>query len=265
MSPAELSFREGRLADCLQALQAEVRSASADPKKRIFLAQLLMILGQWDRALTQLNVIRELDAGALPMVTAYQSAIECELLRAQVFTGVRSPLIFGDPEPWIAALLSALSLEGAGRLAEAAAVRARALDEAPPSAGSVNGDAFSWIADADTRLGPVLEVLLNGAYYWVPVHRIKSVSIEKPTDARDLVWLPAQFTWTNEGQAMGFIPSRYPGSESGPDDAIRLGRRTDWQPVAEGVDHGLGQRLLATDQGEYGLLEVREIILDVAS
>jgi type VI secretion system protein ImpE len=265
MNPAELSFREGRLADCLQALQADVRSASADPKKRIFLVQLLMILGQWDRALTQLSVIRELDASALPMVAAYRSAIECEVLRAQVFTGARSPLIFGDPEPWIAALLSALSLEGAGRLAEAAAVRARALDEAPPSGGTVNGHVFSWIADADTRLGPVMEVLLNGAYYWVPVHRIKSVSIEAPTDARDLVWLPARFTWTNEGEAMGFIPSRYPGSESSPDDAIRMGRRTDWQPVAEGVDHGLGQRLLATDQGEYGLLEVREILLDIAS
>jgi type VI secretion system protein ImpE len=261
MSQAEESFRAGRLAECLQALQSEVRSASADPKRRIFLAQLLMILGQWDRALTQLNVIRDLDSSALPMVTAYRSAIECELLRAQVFKGNRSPLVFGDPEPWIAALLSALTLDGNGQYAEAAAVRSQALEDAPASSGTINGNDFTWLADADMRLGPVLEVLLNGAYYWVPVHRIKSVVVEAPSDARDLVWMPAHFTWTNEGEALGFIPTRYPGSELNEDDAIRMARRTEWRPVGEGVDNGLGQRLLATDAAEYGLLEVREILL----
>jgi type VI secretion system protein ImpE len=264
MSQAEQSFRAGRLAECLQELQSEVRSASADPKRRIFLAQLLMIMGQWDRALTQLSVIRDLDASALPMVTAYRSAIECEVLRAQVFNGARSPLVFGDPEPWIAALLSALTLQARGETAEAVAVRSRALEEAPASAGTINGKAFAWIADADLRLGPVLEVLLNGAYYWVPMHRIKSVVIEAPSDARDLVWLPAHFTWINEGEALGFIPTRYPGSELSEDDAIRLARRTEWRPISEGVDSGLGQRLLATDSEEYGLLEVREILLEPA-
>jgi type VI secretion system protein ImpE len=187
------------------------------------------------------------------------------MFRARVFAGERSPLVFGEPEPWIAQLLSALALENQGKFAEAAEIRARALEDAPATSGTLNGTAFEWIADSDTRLGPIIEVLLNGTYYWVPVHRVARVAIEAPSDARDLVWLPAQFTWTNQGEAMGFVPARYPGSESIDDDLIRMARRTEWKEMAPEVFHGLGQRLIATDAAEYGLLEVREIVLSPAS
>ena len=105
----------------------------------------------------------------------------------------------------------------------------------------------------------MFEVLLNGAYYWVPAHRVQQIKLDPPADARDLIWMPAQFTWSNEGEAVGFIPSRYPGSEASADDAIRMSRKTEWRELAESSYAGLGQRLLATDAGEYSLLEVREI------
>jgi type VI secretion system protein ImpE len=261
MDRAEASFRAGNLAASLQELQIDIRQHSADPKRRIFLAQLLMLLGQWDRAITQLNVIGELDSAALPMARAYRSAIECEQIRRKVFAGERSPLLFGEPEPWIAQLLSALSLEGQGKFADAQQLRTLALEAAPATGGTLNGKAFEWIGDSDTRLGPIFEVLLNGAYYWVPVHRVRSIAIEAPADARDLVWLPARFMWTNEGEAMGFIPTRYPGSEAIDDDAIRMSRRTEWKEIAAGAYQGLGQRLYSTDEDECGVLEVREILL----
>ncbi len=261
MSRAEESFRAGNLAACLQELQTEIRQNAADLKRRIFLAQLLMVLGQWERAVTQLNVIGEMDSAALPMARAYRSAIECEMLRSRVFAGRSSPLVFGDPEPWIALLISALSLEGRGQYSEAANVRAKAMEDAPAAGGTLNGEAFEWIADSDSRLGPVFEVLLNGAYYWVPVHRVLKITIEAPSDARDLVWLPAQFTWSNQGEAMGFIPVRYAGSDASEDDSIRLARKTEWKEVAPEIFQGIGQRLIVTDANEYGLLEVREIAL----
>lgn len=259
MGKAEESFRAGRLAAALDELQAEVRQKPADAKLRIFLAQLLMMVGQWERAVTQLSVIGEMDASALPMARAYRSAIDCELLRKEVFSGRRSPLLFGDPEPWIAGMLKALVLEGEGRAADAAALRAESCEAAPTSAGTLNGEAFEWLADADSRLGPMFEVLLNGAYYWVPVHRVQKIAFEAPSDARDLIWMPAQFTWSNAGEAVGFIPVRYPGSEASEDELIRMSRKTEWRELADSSYAGLGQRLLTTDAGEYPLLEVREI------
>lgn len=261
MADAEARLRAGDIAGCLTELQAEVRHHPAEAKLRVFLSQALMLSGDWDRAVTQLSVAAELDAAAIPMAHSYRAAIQCEKLRASVFRGERSPLIFGQPEPWIALLVQALAALRAGRTAEAAGVRSEAFEAAPVTGGALNGIEFEWIADADSRLGPVLEVLLAGAYYWVPFHRVSRIVIEPPADLRDLVWLPAQFTWTNGGEAMGLIPSRYPGSESAQDDSLRLSRKTDWVAVGEGAYAGIGQRVLATSAADIPLLEVREIAM----
>jgi type VI secretion system protein ImpE len=168
-------------------------------------------------------------------------------------------LVLGDPPSWIALLLQALASSGQGRTKEAADLRARAMEDAEATPGTLNGAAFEWLADADSRLGPVLEVLLNGAYYWVPMARIRRIEFEKPEDVRDLVWLPAQFTWTNDGQAMGLVPVRYPGSELATDDALRMSRKTQWSEIADGEFAGLGQRVLTSSADELGLLEIRSI------
>ena len=141
-------------------------------------------------------------------------------------------------------------------------VRAEAFDEAPATAGTWNGSRFEWIADADSRLGPVLEVMLTSGYYWVPLHRIRRIHVDAPTDLRDVVWMPAQFTWANGGEAIGLIPTRYVGSETSPDARIRLSRMTQWAEPSPGVYMGEGQRLLATDAGEYALMDTRVVELD---
>jgi type VI secretion system protein ImpE len=261
VSAAEEKLRAGDLSACLADLQAEVRRNPAEARPRIFLAQLLMVLGEWDRALTQLSVIAEMDAGTIPMTRAYATAIQCERLRVSVIKGERSPLIFGDPEPWLALVVQGLAALAAGRTDQADTLRAEAFDAAPATVGSLNGTEFEWIADADSRLGPILEVLLNGAYYWVPFHRIAAIEFEAPADLRDLVWLPAQFTWANGGEAVGFIPTRYAGTETAEDSALRLSRKTEWALIGTEAFAGRGQRVLATSADEVPLLEVRELRL----
>lgn len=261
MTSAEEKLRAGDLSACLTDLQAQVRRNPAEPKSRIFLAQLFMVLGDWERAVTQLNVVSEMDASAIPMTRAYAAAIQCERLRASVLKAERSPLIFGDPEDWLALLVQALAAVAAGRGEQADEIRAKAFEAAPVTAGSLNGAEFEWIADADSRLGPILEVLLNGAYYWVPFNRIAAIRFEPPSDLRDLVWLPAQFTWANGGEAVGFIPTRYSGTETAEDSALRLARKTEWQQIGSDAFAGRGQRVLATSADEVPLLEVRELLL----
>jgi len=228
----------------------------------VFLFQLLAVLGRWEKAMTQLNVLGELDSSTLPMVRTYRETLRCEALRAQVFAGQRSPLIFGDPVQWLALLFEALRLTAAGHHAQAQTIRQQAFEAAPATPGALDGQPFVWIADADTRLGPVVEAIINGRYYWVPFQRIRAIQLEAPADLRDLVWMPAQFIWRNGGETVGFIPSRYPDSEASSDPAIQLGRKTEWQEYEGDAFLGLGQRLLATDGGECPLLEIRSITLD---
>lgn len=278
---AQELLASGDLAGALAALKDTVRKDPSNAKHRVFLFQLLSVLGDWPRALTQLETAGELDAATLPMVQTYREVLQCEALRADIFAGKRAPLVMGDPEPWLALLLEALRLDAQGAHGQAADARAQAFEAAPASTGTIDGTPFAWIADADQRLGPVLEAVVNGRYYWIPFHRIAGIAVEPPADLRDTVWTPATFTWGNGGQAVGMIPTRYSGTtgaatakaggnggngsngggDSGDrgDSGLLLSRRTEWQ---ESPPAGFGQRMLATDGADYALMDTRQIHID---
>lgn len=258
---AEQCLQQGDLAGALAALQQQVKKNPADAKLRTFLFQLLAVMGQWQRALTQLNVAGDLDASTLAMVQTYREALRCEVLRKEVFAGLKSPLIFGQPEQWIALLLESLKLTAQQQYEKATELRNQAFDLAPISSGTLNGEAFTWLADADVRLGPMLEAIINGQYYWLPIKQIQTLQLEPPADLRDVVWMPAQFVWQNGGEAVGLIPTRYVDSDTASDHALALARKTEWQELSQELFIGLGQRLLSTDNNEYALMDVREIII----
>jgi len=260
MEPRDL-LREGRLDEALKALQNQIRKNPADAKLRVFLFQLLCVVGDWDRALTQLNVATEMDPSHVVMGHVYRPALSCEALRAEIFAGSRSPLVFGEPDEWVGWMVQANAMGAEGHFEASQELRGRALDAAPATEGQINGQPFQWIADTDSRLGPLLEAIINGRYFWVPFTAIRQIVMEEPADLRDLVWLPAQFTWANGGTAFGLIPARYPGSEESDDPGIRLARKTEWVAREGELYLGLGQRVLATDEGDHPLLQIREITL----
>jgi type VI secretion system protein ImpE len=262
MSTIEEDVRQGRLEEALSALQAAIRKAPADSKYRTLLFQLLSIMGDWERAMTQLNVVGDLDSKTLPMVQTYRTAIKCEELRAEVFAGKRTPLLFGEPTQWAALLVESLILVAQGHPEESDKLHAQAFEQAPASTGKIDGQPFTWLADADVRIGPVLEAIVDGKYYWIPFSNLSAIRIEKPADLRDLAWIPAYLTLANGGEVVSLIPTRYPGSESSSDPAIRMARKTDWKECKDGASMGIGQRMFATDQGDYPLLEVRSIEFD---
>jgi len=260
-TPAENALREGRLDEALDLLQADIRKKPQDKHLRVFLFQLLAVSGAWERALRQLNVLVEMDAQYALLAQTCRPLIACEVFRAELFKGARAPSCFGEPPPWFGPLIEAARLSSTGEHGAAQSLRDQAFEQAEAVPGMLDGTPFAWIADADARLGPVLEVVLEGRYFWVPFVRIRKIAFEPAADLRDRVWLPAQFTWANGGEAVGFVPTRYPGSEDG-EAATRMAATTEWRD-AGGVALGLGQRMLATDQDDVGLLEIREIELDV--
>jgi type VI secretion system protein ImpE len=262
---AEQSLKGGDPVAALAQLQEQVRAKPADPKLRVFLFQLLCVLGQWERALNQLSVASGLDPGALAMAQTYGDAVRCEAIRDEVFDGKKSPMIFGQPDQWLALLIESLLVAARGEQDRSQDLRARAFDEAPASQGDIDGKPFTWIADADSRLGPVLEAVINGRYYWVPYSRLLKIQIEPPEDLRDIVWMPAHLQFENGGESVALLPTRYPGSESAPDGLIVLARKTVWQEIGPDMHSGLGQRILATDADDIPLMEVRAVTLAVSA
>ncbi|MFK7751574.1 MAG: type VI secretion system accessory protein TagJ [Sedimentitalea sp.] len=263
MTPEE-HLKSGDLDATLAALQDQVRANPADPKLRIFLFQLLCVLGDWKRAITQLKLSAEMDELATMMAKTYREAIICEVYREKVFSGEKDPLIFGEPQEWLALLIEAQKLLAKGKTAEAADLRARAFDAAPACSGEVNGQRFEWIADADMRLGPVLEVLINGRYFWLPFSAIGSIEIDEPGDLRDSVWTAGTLTTSNGGEVIALIPTRYAGTTQTGDAAQKLARATTWSDVGDETYTGIGQRLLATDQADLAIMDIRSLKMDSA-
>lgn len=261
MTSKEL-VQQGKVSEALAALQAEVRAKPNDAKLRVFLFQLLAVLGEWDRAANQLKVVTDQDAETLLMAQVCGPALAAENLRADIFAGKRTPLILGQPEEWVSLLVQANKHFAEGQYDASAELRDKAFEAAPAVSGTLNGQPFEWIADADQRFGPLFEAVIDGKYYWIPFSHISSLTIDKPSDLRDLVWLPGIVTLAAGAQKIALLPVRYPGTEKSGDGPAMLARKTDWLDKG-GISTGIGQRILATDAAEVPLLEVRTLELHI--
>lgn len=260
---AEDLLKAGDLDGALDALQSDIRANAGRSDLRIFLFQLLSVRGDWDRAIRQLKVSAEMDPAATAMAQTYREGIVCEVYREKVFAGEKDPLIFGEPQEWIALMVEALKANASGNPGAAAETRAKAFEAAPTVGGTIDGAAFDWISDADMRLGPLLEAVVNGRYFWIPFTCLAKIEFEDPADLRDAVWTPATLSLPNGGDTVALIPTRYAATTQLGDDAAKLARATQWRDLGADTFAGLGQRVLTTNEDDYPLMDIRNISFDV--
>lgn len=232
MNATEL-YRAGKLGEAIEALGVALRSDPTDVRRRTFLFELLCFEGEYDRAEKQLDVLaagsKEADMGAL----LYRSALHAERTRQEMFR---------DGEPPGAAPAPA------------------------PVAGTLNGEPFESLTDADPRLGARLEIYAAGQYTWLPLEHLEGISIAAPTRLRDLLWAQAivrpgpAFSGLDLGEVL--IPVLTPLASRHSDPEVRLGRRTEWVPGGSGSEIPVGQKILLVDGEEIPLLEVRELTVN---
>ena len=258
---AETLLHTGDLSACREQLFSEIKHDPSNLKLRIFLFQLSCINRDWKRALTQLDVLRDLSDSTLAMVNTYKQLIECELMRERVLSGAREPICFGEPSDWLAFYIKAYQQYTLGNLEQAKQLIEQGAEKAPTSSGAIDDTSFEWISDGDVRFGPSIEVIINGGYYWLPFAYISKLEFEPVEDLRDLVWRPAHLTLQNKGQLLIFVPVRYPSSDN-EEPAHLLAKTCDWdEPVAQFFT-GRGQRVFITDNSEAPLLSVSVITLN---
>jgi type VI secretion system protein ImpE len=253
-------LREMPIAALREETTGNIRTFPGNARYRWDMLELFCLDGQWSRALIQLQAWATLWVSPSSTVTAqlYRTLIATELLRAQVLTGAKSPVLIGGQPAWVMPLVEANRLLNAGDHRGADAARSKAFKQVRPTSGeSAATGRFAWLVDTDTRLGPVCEFVVAGCYRWIAFEEIRSINILAPTHLLDALWCPARIL-TGDGTVLsGYLPSRYPGSEAGSDD-VRLGRITTWTDVGETSVIGLGQKTWATDFGEYGVLHLGE-------
>ena len=115
-------LQSGDIEGALELVKQDVKKSPQMSLHRVFLFQLFSIVGQWDRALKQLVVAGELDPIAGPMVECYKHLLNFEAFRAEVFAGHKQPLVFGEPEAWMAGVFEAAKKFAAGNVEQAESV-----------------------------------------------------------------------------------------------------------------------------------------------
>lgn len=257
-------------------LQAQIRAQPQKAELRLALCHFLALRGEWTRAQEQARQARKLDPALTPPAATCEMALRGEEQREAVWEGREAPAPLADTHPeWAKALIRALALD-ASEPGEAAALRADALEAAPALAGTITlaskqGTADEdleptetlpvlWVSDGDARLGPMLELFTAAGYGWLPMQALRRLSFRPPRYLVDLLWAPVEMTLCDGTTGSALMPVRYPDVAMGVDDALLLGRRTDWAALA-GEDQyaGRGQRVLITDAGDLSLLDLRAI------
>jgi type VI secretion system protein ImpE len=246
LSSGEL-VASGRIEEAISVLQAEVRARPTDAAKRFELGETLVVLGEWARADTQLDLASTQDTTFGVTVALIRQLIRGEMARAEVFTQGRTPEVVGEATP-----------EVVGALRLLLDLRDPAVSEiAPPDdnvlTGEVDGRPFTGIRDLDDRVAPVLEVLTStGKYYWIPWARVLSLELTAPARLRDLVWRPAELDVADGPSGVVYIPALYQCGPGEADSDARLGRATRWEEE-KGLARGIGQRCFLIGEEDLAL------------
>jgi type VI secretion system protein ImpE len=243
MSAGEL-FQAGRLQEAIDAQVARVKGNPTDNNARFFLFELFLFAGDIDRARKQLDVLRYDDPRHTAAVDQYRFALEAETRRRAVFAGIEQPKGLTTAPDHVRVRLEALPY-----LARKEHVAARKkIDEAnalvPTFSGILNGKTFEGLFDADERFATVLEVFgTGGAYLWLPLEQIESITLNPPQHPRDVILRPAHIALPDGTEGDVLLPGLYPGTYLTNDESIKLGRSTEWKEREGEVTFGVGGKM----------------------
>ena len=265
MNAQEL-FRSGRLRDALEAQTAEVKARPLDPDARFFLFVLLCFSGEIERAETHLEAIAQRDESMRAGALLYRSLLGSELERRRVFHEGTTPVLPPNAPASLQLRREALGHFLRGDRESAARFLDQAADASPILHGKLDGEAFEGLRDYDDLQGDFLEVFAGGRYLWLPLAHVRRLELRPPKTHVDLLWLPAELEDTDGRQVRVYLPALYEGSHGHADDALRIGRATEWLEQ-EGLGfRGVGQHMLLSVHSEAErqtpLLDVRSIEID---
>ncbi len=257
----EEQFRAGNLRAAIDEQITVVRAQPTDADARYLLFVLFCFAGELERAEKALDVLPEIDSELQTKTVIYQNLLMSDHERMKVYEGAAVPTLHPDAPSWAKDRLHALQILREGDAATAEKHIDEAVGSTPDIAGTLNGEPFEAFRDYDDILGSIIEVYAGGRYLWMPISQIHSLELKAPETALDLLWRQARLVDSDGDAADVHVPVLYARSYASENDAIRLGRITDWSEDGE----------LYTGRGAHVFLTLRggerheDALLDVAS
>jgi type VI secretion system protein ImpE len=253
-------FREGKLLEATDACQQQLRERPQDGTLRTLLFELLAFQGEWDRASKQLDVLAKQHTDSEWATQVYQNLLAAERLRQTWFTGPTGlPGFLNDPSESVRQRCDALRALHQGDGARAAELLANASSDQPELEGTLGSEPFVGLRDCDDTLSGILELMILRDYIWVPWEQVRELEVAAPERPRDLLWAPVRLVLADAVQRRGYVPVRYAASHTSQDDAIRLGRLTDWVEHPGGIITGIGLKTCLLGDRGASILELGDL------
>ena len=250
-------FHEGKLDEALAAQSEPVRNHPTDQSRRIFLAEILCVTGDLDRADKQLDTVGHQDPKAMPVATIFRHLIRAAQARIDCFETGRVPDLLGELQGSSRLLLQSLVHLRGGDNAQALGLIEQAEAERVRPRGVSGETPFDDFRDLDDVTASILEVFTSaGQYYWVPLERVELIEFREPERPRDLLWRPARLIVRDGPDGEVFLPCLYPGASSQTNPMLRVGRETEWLGGEGSPVRGVGQRIFLVGEEAVPMLEL---------
>jgi len=250
-------FKEGMLSEAISELGSELSSKPNDMIKRAFLAELLCISGDLERADAQLDVLVTLEPDKALTIGTWRQLIRAATTRREVYDNGRTPDVVDDPTNRIKSLLATHISMREGDQTAVAQQTLELENNREPCAAVVNGNVVDDIRDLDDLSAGILEVMAtNGMYYWVDFTQICSLEFEAPQRPLDLLWRKASIILHKGTEGEVFIPSIYATPTD--DNEALLARKTEWLE-SSGLVRGVGQRNYLAGDEVISLMDIENI------
>jgi type VI secretion system protein ImpE len=255
-------IKSGELTQARSKLITAVKSSPADQGTRFLLFQVLVCMGEWDKARRHLEIIAAQDPGRQAGVQVYLDLIQAETERIEIAHTKRQPSFLPESPAYLKIYENACQNLHKGRFQAAKADFLEISNRRPSVSGTLNNKQFSEFQGTDTRLSCFLEAFVHERYLLLPFEFIRELILLPPKNFLDLLWVSAQIT-TWEGLTLNcFLPVLYTETFLRPDDRLRRGQMTDWIDLGEKIFQGVGQHVFQLDEEDIGILEIQQIIFN---
>lgn len=259
MNEAKTLLEAGNLKGATEAALSVVKAKPTDAQARIFLFELSIFAGDWERARRQLDVIGHQDTTAMIGSKIYEQCIIAEGKRMDFFAKGAKPEFLATPPDYVYGILAANNKVREGSTAEAREILDQVETERPAFAARVNGAQVTDFRDYNDLTSGILEVIIKDSYVWVPFEQIEKITFEAPKSQRDYFWRQATLETDNGTNGDVFIPALYNDSWRSADDAIRLGKAADWRDLGEDIYIGEGAKLFAAGADHKTIFDLDEL------
>lgn len=228
-------LKAGRLTDAIAALHSHLGGNPRDHKAQTFLFELICFTGDFEKAERQLHALIQDDhPHSESGIARYRGVLKAERARQRSFAEHHYP------PPLVNGFAGAAT-------------------------GTLNGNPFLTISDADPRIGEKLELFVAGEYLWMSLSDVRRLQLPAPRRLRDLLWLPAEVAAVPSLQAFVlddvWLPMMAPLTWRHHDEEVKLGRISDWQQDQHGEIAPFGIKTYLVDGLEIPLAEFRDLVL----